>query len=702
MTDLSRMFNPRNVAILGASTNLAKRGNTFVRNLIDAGFQGNIYPINPNAEQIHGLRAYPSINDIDDDIDLVMNALSPALTPDAIAASARRGIPFGLVFTAGFAETGTEGRDTQERMVADARAHGMRLIGPNSMGMFNLNAGLNLTSATNLVKGPLSIVSQSGNVGITLWHQAKSLDIGFSKFVGVGNQSDLMLHEYVEYLGDDPDTAVILMYVESIKPAQGQAFVEVARRVTHKKPIVLLKGGRTVNAQRAAASHTAAMASPVHIYMAALEQAGVIVVDSLEQLLPIAETLYRCPPFRGKRAAVIGSGGGHSILAVDAAELNGFDVEPFSDPTRIAIEAKLPTWAFGGNPVDMTGAFMSDLGLFAEFTELAHNDRNDYGGTLAFALYGMWGREGHEDQHGRTFESAAPLLGEVQSKTGKPVVFYSPYATASHGAFTAMRQAGVPVYGDLDLAARALRALREHADASARPLPEPPKPIPGVTELLKCGTTRPRRNLTEWESYRVLESAGIPVVPHATATNVEEARRAATQLGLPVVMKVHSPDIIHKTDVNGVAVNLQTLEQVEAAYDRIATDTGCGDVLIASYRPGATELIAGAVHDSVFGPCLMLGAGGIHAEALRDFSIRVLPTNGEEISSALRELRVFPILQGQRGAAGTDIQRLTNTLLALANLIATEPQIAEMDLNPILVRGNTIEVADARIIVAGS
>jgi len=702
MTDLNRLFNPRNIAILGASTNLAKRGNTFVRNLIDAGFKGDIYPINPNAEQIHGLRAYPSIDDVDDDIDLVMNALSPALTPDAIAASARRGIPFGLVFTAGFAETGIEGSATQDRMVADARAHGMRLIGPNSMGLFNLDAGVNLTSANDLVTGPLSIVSQSGNVGITLWHQAKSLDIGFSKFVGVGNQADLMLHEYVEYLGDDPDTAVILMYVESIKPAQGQAFVDAARRVTHKKPIVLLKGGRTVNAQRAAASHTAAMASPVHIYMAALEQAGVIVVDTLEQLLPVAETLYRCPPFRGKRAAVIGSGGGHSILAVDAAELNGFEVAPFSDPTRVAIEEKLPAWAFGGNPVDMTGAFMSDLGLFAEFTELAHQDPHDYGGTLAFALYGMWGRDGHVDQHGRTFESAAPLLGKVQQESGKPVVFYSPYATANHGAFTAMRQAGVPVYGDLDLAARALRALREHADATTRPLPEPPQPTTGVTELLQAAATRPHRNLTESESYRVLELAGIPVVPYATATNAEEARQAAMEIGLPVVMKVHSPSIIHKTDVNGVLVNLQTIEQVEDAYARITADTACGDVLLAAYRTGATELIAGAVHDSVFGPCLMLGAGGIYAEALRDFSIRVLPTNREEISSALRELRVFPVLRGQRGAAATDIRHLSNTLLALANLIATEPQIAEMDLNPILVRGNTIEVADARIIVAGS
>lgn len=699
MHALHSLFEPRNIAIVGASTNESKASNRFIRSLVEEGFKGDIFPVHPSASSIHNLKVFPDIQSIGTQIDLAMVAVNPEATPGMVEACARNGVRHCFIFTSGFAEVGEEGRAQQQEMVAAANQYGMRILGPNSMGMFNFDVGLKLSSSKDIPRGSISIVSQSGNVAFSLFHQAPRFDTGFSKFVDIGNQADIQAHECIEYLGEDRNTRAIIVYLEAIPDGKGRVFLEVAERVGRSKPVVLLRGGKTSNAQRAAMSHTGALAGSIKVFDAALEQAGIVQVAHLEDVIPVVDALVRCPPFSNERIAVVGSGGGHSILAVDEVELSGFEVRPFSAATTDRIEAKLPAWAFGGNPVDMTGAFMDDLSLFARFTEWAFEDDNDYGGALAFGLYGMYGSGNHKDRNGLSFETAAPLLGDVQKRSQKPIVFYTPYASLSHPSFTALREGGIPCYGDLRQAASALRALRQRANFLTRAKQIEPTLKSGVpAKIWALAEKRPKKNLTEDEVYGALEASGISVVPYHLVHDVEEAKEAARELGFPVVLKAASPDIVHKTEHKGVILDLRTEEAVRGAYGQLVESTGVARVLVASYRSNTHELLVGGTRDPVFGPCIVVGSGGVFAEAFGDIAIRTLPASPGDLLSALKELAIYPLLVGQRGQAGVDLDQLVEFIDRVGTLFLSEPKMQELDLNPVLLSVSGIEAADARAI----
>lgn len=706
MHPLERLFRPRSVAVLGASPDPAKPSYRFVEGLVDAGYRGAIHLINPRGGEAFGRPLLPSLERVDGEIDLVLSMLGPAQTPGAIAATARRGARFAVIFTAGFAEMSAEGAAQQAQMVADAHASGMRVVGPNCMGIFSLDCGLNLTGQLGLRRGPVGMISQSGNVGLTVWYEAPKLDIGFSKFIGFGNQADIPVHEYLDYMGQDPETGVVVMYLEGLQAGLGPEFVRVAREVSRVKPIVAIKGGRTPNAGRAAWSHTASLAGEARIYGAAFRQAGIVEVDRLEELLPVAETLVRCPPFRGRRIAVVGSGGGHSILATDAVELNGFEVPPFSAEVIREMRAKLPPWAPVANPVDMTGAFLEDLALFADLTRVALREPEAMGGSLNYGFYGF-----HDvsvkDRNGLTYEGAAPRLGQVQRELGKPIVFYAPYARDGLACFRSMRQAGVPCYDSLDLAARCLRALRERAeilDRSAEGAASGPAPARAGAAHLAAAAARPGQNLTEPEALAFLGAHGLPVPAFRRAATRDEAVAAADALGYPVVLKVVSPDVVHKSEAGGVILDLRRPEAVAAGFDAIAASVrgripraAVDGVLVTPYREGGVEVIAGVVRDPQFGPVLAAGLGGIFAEVLGDTALRVLPAGRGEIAAMLRELRGFPRLAGLRGRRPVDLPALEAVLLGLARVVLAHAEVAELDLNPILAFPEGVSIADARI-----
>lgn len=709
MHSLERLFHPTSVVLLGVSTTAGKSSYRFAEGLVNSGYRGTTYLVNPRGGDLFGRRLHRSLDEVGGEIDLVLNLLPPALTPATMAAAARRGSRFAVIFTAGFAEMGTDAAAAEARMIADARAHGMRVVGPNCMGIFSLDVGLNLTGQLGLARGPIGMISQSGNVGLTVWHDAPKLDIGFSKFIGFGNQGDIPVHEYLDYLGEDPDTGVIMMYLEGLRAGLGTDFLRVARRVAGRKPIVLLKGGRTANGGRAARSHTASLAGETQVLSAALRQAGIIEIDRLEELTPVAETLVRCPPFRGRRIAVVGSGGGHSVLGTDAVELAGFEAPPFAPEVAEAIGAKLPEWAPVANPVDMTGAFIEDMALFADLTRIALTSPQGFGGALN---YGVWGYPTPDlrDRLGRTYADAAPFLGEVQAELRKPVVFYAPHAREGGPHFTGMREAGVPCYDSLDLAARCLRALRERAEALDRltwPEPDGPVPVRAGDTHLAAARSRTARNLTEPEALAFLGAHGFPVPPAHHARSAEAAVAAAEALGYPVVAKLVSPDILHKSEVGGVALDLRDGPAVAAAFARITAAARARipgatlhGALVMPYRPGGVELIAGVVRDAQFGPVLAVGIGGIFAEILGDTALRVMPVGRTEVAEMLHELRGTSLLTGARGRPPVDLAALEALLLALGRLAVAHPEIAELDLNPVLAFPDGLTVADARVILA--
>ncbi|HYG42354.1 MAG TPA: CoA-binding protein, partial [Bordetella sp.] len=441
---LHRLFEPRHVALLGVSRDTSKAGYKFLRSLLDAGYQGKISLLGRQAGELEGLPIHTSPDTLPADIDVAFNLLGPTQTPEVLQAVAARGTAFSVVFTSGFAEMGAAGAALQDDMVRMCNAHGMRIVGPNCMGLFNLHLGLNLTEISPLPAGAIAMVSQSGNVGVTLWDQARKHDVGFSCFVGFGNQADIPMHEYIDYLGQHDATKVIVVYLEGLRPGSGDAFLQTCARVSRAKPIVVLKGGRTNAGRRAAESHTASLSSSERVYAALFDEAGVVEVRQMELLLPVAEALMRCPPMRGEHVAIVGSGGGHSTVCTDEVESVGLQVPAFSDGLQEELAQRLPAWAPKKNPVDMTGAYTSDPSLFATLTELVMRCDPDFSAAVNYGLYGLW-KDGKVAETSKyDYVTAAPLIGELQARLGKPIVFYTPYADRPHASFSAMREAGVP------------------------------------------------------------------------------------------------------------------------------------------------------------------------------------------------------------------------------------------------------------------
>lgn len=737
MASLEPLFRPRSIAVLGASQDPEKQGHRWFRSLLRSSFAGRVFAVNPKGGELLGHRVYADLAEIDDKIDLLLSTLSPDRTRDILLAAARRGTPFALLFTAGYAEMGPEGAELQRDLVRALRPHGMRIVGPNSMGLFNFEHGLDLKQEMNLPRGEVSVVSQSGNIMLTLWHEAPSWGLGFRICVHFGNQADIPVHEYLAYLGEDPGTKVILLYLEGLQRESGAEFVRVARKVSERKPIVAVKGGRTAGGVRAAASHTAALAGERRAYEGAFRAAGIVEVERLDEALPVVQALLSCPPMQSDDVAVIGSGGGHSVLLVDALEERGLRVPAFDRKTARRIAAKLPAWAPTGNPVDMTGAFTGDLTLFSQLTTTALSGETDFGGVVNYGLYGRFGGAERVDRHGHTYETAAPLLGRVQESKGKPVVFYSPYARSGDPAFSAMRCAGIPCVDSIEVAAACLRGLRDRAkilqrltrtrvaavtrtSEGASEVPsgwpgEGPNAVlgdgPGKRHTTLGSVPRGREschkagNLTEVEALALLVANGIPVAPYLVAHTVDAALSAADALGYPVVLKAVSPDIIHKTDVGAVLADIRGPEELAGAYERIGASVrqhvgpdALEGLLVASYLGGGVEVIVGAVRDSTFGPMIIVGAGGILAEVIDEVAVALAPLSALEARDLLADVPRLARLGSARGRETVDLGQLERILVRLSKLMVAFPQISEIDLNPVIVRPDGAFAADARVI----
>ena len=680
--DLGSLFRPRSVAVIGASRQPGTIGYVVLRNLISGGFAGKVFPVNPKADVLHSIKCHHTVTAIPDPVDLAVIAVPKGLVPRAVEQCARKGVGAVVVITAGFRETGAAGAKVEERILRTVRAHGMRMVGPNCMGIQNAQDGVRLNASFSRSfpqAGPVAFVSQSGAMGEAILAQADQINLGVSMFVSVGNRADVSANDLLEYWSKVDQIRCILLYLESF--GNPRNFVPIARRVTRDKAILTVKSGRSKAGALAASSHTGALAGADVAADAILKDCGVQRVDSVEELFDIALALSRLPLPRGPRVAVLTNAGGPAILATDALVASGLEMAPLRKKTRDALREALVPEASVRNPIDMVA------GATAE----------NYGVCLNLLL-----RDPTVDMVLVTFvppvtHDAVPVartVFDVAKGSKKPVVgcFMSRDEVMKDIA-TQSPQDWVPVYLYPESAVRALTALVERRRILDRPEGRVRRfrvDVPAVRRLLKPG----------WQGVKVRDALAqayrIPAVPGGLAGSPEEAVSIADRVGYPVVMKMSVPNMPHKSDVGGVLLNVADAPSVWKAFGRLMRRDAEG-VNVQKMLPGGREVVIGFTADSAYGPILMFGLGGIYVEVLKDVSFALCPISDVRAREMIRDIRGYPILQGVRGQAGIDEDHLVEVIQRISQMALDLPEIAEMEINPILAFPDGAVAVDMRL-----
>jgi acetyl coenzyme A synthetase (ADP forming)-like protein len=701
---LRPMLEPRGVAVVGASRNPGSIGRRILDAMVAAGFPGPLYPVNPAAAEISRLRSYSSVRDIPSGVDLAVIAVPGDRVLTVVDDCAAAGVKSVVVITAGYAEAGDEGRARQQELVDRVRGYGMRMVGPNCMGVINANPARPLNASFSPLfpkPGHLGLSSQSGALGLAILALAAERGLGFSTFVSVGNKADVSSNDLLEYWEEDDATHVMLLYLESF--GNPRRFARLARRIGRTKPIVAVKAGRTRAGSRAAGSHTAALAANDTAVEALFHQSGVIRADTLDDMFDVAACLDSQPLPAGRRVAVVTNAGGPGIMAVDACEASGLTVPAFSDATRARLATFLPPAASTGNPVDMVASAGPDEYRQAIEVALADGDTDallvifapvdirESEATLAAIRQGI----AHARQRGAT---AKPILACVMAEAGRP----QPLAIGGER---------IPAYPFPENAVRALAKVAAYAEWRT----QPPGLLWGFDDVYPdeardicrgAAETRGEDWLTDEEVRRVLNAFQLPLVASAVAYTAEEAAASAAVLGFPVVAKIRSHTVQHKTEMGGVVVNLQTADAVKQAFDTIMTRAktagvaGAVDgVLIQPMLTSGVETMIGIAADRLFGPLIGFGLGGIFVELMGDLRFRIAPLTDRDSDELLHEIRGFPLLEGYRGRPPADVDALRDVLLRVSRLADEVPEIVELDLNPIIVlpEGHGCRIVDTRI-----
>ena len=707
---LDRILNAQSVAVVGASKVETKRGFQTIRTLIEEKYAGKIYPVNPKEKSILGLKCYGSVAEIDGPVDLALVATPAATVPAILEECGKKGVAGAVILAGGFGETGKDGRALESRVLDAARKHGVRLVGPNTSGMINLKDNLNLVGLRHAPKGDIALLSQSGNMALTLITEASVKSTkGFSYYVGVGNEADIKFHEYLEFFRQDPQTRAILMYVEGLR--EGRAFLNQAYKTTLEKPIILLKSGRSSTGKKSAGSHTGALAGISEVARGAFNRAGIIVIENSDELFPVAETLSSQPPIRNNSIAILADGGGHATIAADILTDLGLKIPELSETTQSKLRHALPPAASVVNPVDVAGGTDNDPTLFAECARIILNDQQ-IGGLLIVGLFGGYGIRFAESLRFME-EDAAHWMGKLVRKRHKPIVLHSLYTSAKPHSLELLRYYGVPVYDSLDIACKCIGMLAHygsflksyHSKANFDMNWEV-KAKPAVSAIIETARAEGRRFLLEPEAKKLLELHGAPASQDQVAQSAEDAVRMAENVDGAVVLKVVSPQILHKSDAGGVRIGLYGQEQVRRAYDEILAnarrfdpDAEIRGVLVSPMAAKGVEVIIGTKFDDQFGPVIMYGLGGIMVEILKDVSFRVLPLSPSSARKMIEETKSFPILDGVRGTPPSDKKAIQKLLLVCSEVVESYPKIVEMDLNPVIVHTRGVSVVDARIIL---
>jgi acetate---CoA ligase (ADP-forming) len=706
---LDRLFNAESVAVVGASRQPTKRGYQAIRTLQEEHFAGTIYPVNPKEHHILGLTCYPSVAAIPGPLDLAL-ITTPAATIDAILEDCgRKGVAGAVIIAGGFGELGQKGRGLEEAITATARRHGIRLIGPNTSGMINPHRRLNLVGLKDTRPGDIALLSQSGNMALTLITEARLKSRkGFSCYVGVGNEADIRFDEYLSYFIEDPATRAVLMYVEGLR--EGRRFLQTAYHATTRKPVVLLKSGRSATGKRSAGSHTGALAGMSEVALGAFARAGIVVIENSDELFPAAETLASLPAIRNNKVAILADGGGHATIAADLLTDLGLELPRLSPKTQAALRALLPEAASVPNPVDVAGGTDADPSLFADCARIILNDPQ-VGGLLLVGLFGGYGIRFAEELALKE-EDAAHQMGKLVKKRRKPIVVHSLYSSEKPHALDLLRYYGITVYDSLEIACKCVSVLARYGKTvkSYRPkfnflMDWGRKAHEDGQAIITKARAEGRTALLEYEGKKLFQLHGASVSRDILATAADDAVTAAALLDRPVALKIVSPDILHKTDAGGVKVGLRDAAAIRAAYAKImqnarayAPQADIRGVLVSPMAAPGTELIVGTKYDDQFGPIIMFGLGGIMVEVLKDVSFRVLPISLLSAGRMIEEIKAYPVLTGTRNTLPCDKRAIKRLLVTCSEVMEAYPDIREVDLNPVIAYEKGLQVVDVRIL----
>lgn len=703
---LDRFFYPQSIAVVGASQDPGKAGYQIVRNLLDLKFAGPIYPVNPKLDELFGLNCFPDLAAIPEPVELMVVSVPAFAVPEVFEQAAARGdVKAAVIIASGFSETKEPKRvELEKKVLAIAHKAGIRVIGPNCVGVMNTKNHLDTTFAAGIrqVEGGMSVISQSGALGasIMMFATNQAVPIGFAKWAHVGNQADVDVLEVMEYYRDDPDTKAIAMYMEGINNAR--QFLEVAQSICQEKPVIILKVGRSEVGQGAAASHTGSLAGSDNIYQAAFKQAGILRVDTVEELLDAAKAISMQPLPQGNRMVVLTEAGGPGIIAMDELGLSPeITLAELSPETKQKLKEILPAMAIVDHTegyVDMSAA--ADEKQHAEALRCVLADPG-VDGVVHLSVPPTFLKP----------KQMGELTAEVVSAFDKPVTVCYLAGDWVQPAREALEERSIPTFDMPERAARAMVNLVRRANLVQKAkeqitLSIPEAKIPeSVSSIIQAAQTA-QRAITEPEARGILQGFGVPFVPAELAQNQDQAVAIAKKLGYPVVLKVVSPQIIHKSDVGGVKVNLDTEEKVRAAFDEIVANAKANmpqaeiqGLLVSKQADPGIELIVGGMRDPQFGPVVMVGFGGIFVEILKDVSFRVAPISEKEAQAMLRELKLYPLLTGARGQEKVDIDVLAAMIVKIGQALVEIPHIKEIDLNPVRVYSNRVLALDARIII---
>lgn len=695
---LEHFFSPKTIAVVGASREEGKVGHDVLKNLVDHGYKGTIYPVNPKADTILGIKVYAGLKDIRDTIDLAVIVVPAVSVKHVVDECIEKGINSIIVISSGFKESGIDGAARERELYQKIKHHSIRMLGPNCLGLINTQSSLNASFAADMpAEGNIAFFSQSGALCTSILDWSIVEYIGFSKFVSIGNKTDIDEVDLIKALEEDTYTRVILGYLEGVK--NGASFIATAQKATKKKPMIIIKSGGTTAGAKAASSHTGTLAGSESAFNAAFKQAGILRAKTIEELFDYARIFSYQPLPKGPRIALITNAGGPGIITADAVERSNLKMATFSKNTIEYLRSSLPEMANVYNPIDVLGDAKADRYKFV--IEKVIEDTNVDAVLVILTPQTM-----------TEIEKTAEVISEISHRTDKTIATSFMGGKRTESAFKTLSQRKIPNYVFPERAVSAIEAMYQYTLWQKKPLPKIENiqvQKEKVVSLVKKLRQTEHPYLTEEEVKQVLSTYGFRIPKSILATSEIEAVKAAEEIGYPVVIKISSPDILHKSDFGGVIIGIQDAAGVRKYFREITQKARrfmpkaeIKGVLVQQMVTGGKEVILGMSRDPQFGPLLMFGLGGIYIEVLKDVTFRVAPIGLDDAKEMIQEIQSFPLLQGVRGEKPADIPAIVDSIVRLSHMVTDFPEIVEMDINPLIVfpQGEGAIAIDARISIS--
>ena len=698
---LRNFFCPDSVAVIGASREEEKVGHNILDNIINSGYKGKLFPVNPKADEIHGIKCYPSVLNVPGNIDLAIIVIPAQFVLQVLGECSKKNTKWSIIISAGFKETGIEGAKRERQLIEKAKDYGIRILGPNCLGIIDTKCPINATFSPNMPPmGKIGFISQSGALGTAILDWAKTNKIGFSKFVSLGNKADISENDLFDDWENDKDTEVITAYLEGVK--YGREFIRISSKVSKKKPIIVIKSGNTDAGARAVSSHTGTLAGSAKAYEAAFKQAGIIRANTIRDLFNYAKAFSYQPLPKGKKVAIITNAGGPGIMATDECEKSDILLASLEKETIDGLKEFLPEAANFYNPIDILGDALADR--YKKTLEVVIKDNNVNAIVMLLTPQAMT----------QPLKTARAIV-EVMENSGKSITVLASFMGGSEveKAVKFLAEKNIPNFDIPEEAIDTLKVMMEHTDWKSRrsfPIEDFNVDKGRVKKIFYQCQSEGRLELGEMEAREILEAYDIRMPKAELACDIDEAKEIAGRIGYPLVLKIVSPNILHKTDVGGVKIGIDNEKELEENYNQILfsvskymPDANIRGILVQEFIKDKKETIIGMSEDSQFGPMIMFGLGGIYVEALKDVSFRIAPLSRQVAREMVEEIKSIKLLKGIRGEDPSDIDSIIEIILRVSQLVTDFPEIIEMDINPLFVKkqGEGSIAGDVRIRIGG-